>query len=271
MSRAAAGILYIAGLIPLKVEKVNLRMQTSRTAVFFGTALLLAASAGLANASTITASLYSPDAGLGPVVINLTGITPTSQTSFSGPGYSVSFGVDLGQSGQGVVQGAVSGRYAIPVAGVTGSNQPEYLTGNYGSALTTNAANSGNYFSTGTGNITIDFNQQETWLALLWGSIDTGNLLTFKNGNNTVFTVTGTAVQNAAAGFVGNGFQGPGGSAYVLVNTSTPFTSVVASSGTVSFEFGGVAASAVPEPSSFWCLFGLGIGIVALRRRISFS
>src|ERR1019366_8663845 len=91
------------------------------------------------------------------------------------------------------------------------------------------------------------------------------------NGNNTVFTVTGTAVQNATAGFAGNGFQGPGGSAYVLVNTSTPFTSVIASSSTVSFEFGGVVASPVPEPSSFWCLFGLSIGIVALRRRISFS
>src|ERR1035438_393311 len=241
-------------------------MQTSRIAVSVGTALLLAASAGLANANTITASLFSPDAGLGPVIIDLTGITATSQTSFSGPGYSVSFAVD---SDQGVVQGALGGRYAIPVAGVVSGNQPEYLTGGYGSALTTLAADSGNYFSTGTGAITMNFNQPETWLALLWGSIDTENLLTFKNGNNTVFTVTGTDVQNAAAGFAGNGFQGPGGSAYVLVNTSTPFTSVIASSGVVSFEFDGVVASAVPEPGT-WCLFGLGIGIVALRRRISF-
>jgi hypothetical protein len=242
-------------------------MKTSRIAVFVGTALLLAASAGIANASTITASLYSPDAGLGPVLINLAGISPTpSQTSFSGPGYSVSFAVE---SDQGVVRGALDSRYAVPVAGVTGGNA-EYLTGDYGSALTTNPADSGNYFSTGTGTITIDFNQPETWLALLWGSIDTGNQLTFMNGSNTVFTVTGTDVQNAAAGFVSNGFQGPGGSAYVLVNTSTPFTSVIASSSSVSYEFGGVVASAVPEPNSFWCLFGLGIGIVALRRRISF-
>ncbi len=244
-------------------------MQTSRIAAFVGTALLLAASAGIANASTITASLFSPDAGFGPVFITLAGITPVSQTSFSGPGYAVSFNVALGQSGQGVVQGAVGGRYAIPVAGVTGGDQ-EYLTGDYGSTLTTDAAKSGNYFSTGTGTITIDFNQQETWLALLWGSIDNENLLTFKNGDSTVFTVSGTAVQDAAAGFVGNGFQGPGGSAYVLINTGTPFTSVVASSGVVSFEFGGVVGSAVPEPSSFWCLFGLGIGMVALRRRFSF-
>src|ERR1035438_5134345 len=242
-------------------------MQTSRIAVSVGTALLLAASAGLANANTITASLFSPDAGLGPVIINLTGITATSQASFSGPGYSVSFAVD---SDQGVVQGALGGRYAIPVAGVVSGNQPEYLTGGYGSPMTDVAANSGNYFSTGTGTITMNFNQPEYWLALLWGSIDTENLLTFKNGNNTVFTVTGTAVQNAAAGFLSNGFQGPGGSAYVLVNTDTPFTSVIASSRVVSFEFGGVVGSPVPEPSSFLCLFGIGVGIVALRRRIHF-
>ena len=242
-------------------------MQTSRIAVVVGTALLLGASAGIANASTISASLFSPDAGLGPVVINLTTITAVSQDPFSGPGYSVSFAVN---AGQGVVQGAASGVYAIPVAGVTSGNQTEYLTGGYGSALTANAADSGNYFSTGIGSITINFNQPETWLGLLWGSIDTGNQLTFMNGSTTVFTVDGTAVQNAAAGFAGNGFQGPGGSAYVLVNTSTPFTSVIASSSTVSYEFGGVVASDVPEPSSFWCLFGLGIGIVALRRRISF-
>ena len=245
-------------------------MQTSRIAVVVGTALLLGASAGIANASTITASLYSPDAGLGPVFISLTGIQVVSQASFSGPGYSVSFAIDASQPDQGVVNGAHGCCYAIPVAGVVNGNQAEYLTGDYGSPLTTNAANSGNYFSTGTGAITINFNQPETWLALLWGSIDTGNQLTFMNGNNTVFTVDGTAVQNAAAGFAGNGFQGPGGSAYVLVNTSTPFTSVIASSSTVSFEFGGVVASPVPEPGS-WCLFGLGIGIVALRRRISFS
>ena len=241
-------------------------MQTSRIAVFVGSALLLAAGAGMGNASTITASLFSPEAGLGPVILDLSTVTATSHASFSGTGYSISFAVD---PDQGVVRGALASKYAIPVAGVLNGNA-EYLTGGYGSPLTTNTADSGNYLSTGTGTVTIDFSQQETWLALLWGSIDTGNRLTFKNGTTTVFTVTGTDVQNAAAGFVGNGFQGAGGSAYVLVNTSTPFTSVIASSGTVSFEFGGVAASAVPEPGTFGCLFGVGVALVALRRRIHF-
>jgi hypothetical protein len=237
-------------------------MRISRITVSVGTALLLAA--GIANASTITASLFSPEAGLGPVVIDLTGIAAPSHGAFSGTGYSVSFAVD---AGQGVVHGAADGLYAIPVGGVSGG-QPEYLTGGYGSALTPTVGLSGNYFSTGTGTITITFDQPETWFALLWGSIDTGNSLTFNNGGNAVFTVTGTTVQDAASGFVGNGFQGPGGSAYVVINTSTPFTSVTASSNIVSFEFGGVVASDVPEPSSVWCLFGAGIGMFALRRRI---
>jgi hypothetical protein len=245
-------------------------MHTSRIAVSVGTALLLAASAGVANASTIEASLFSPEAGSGPVVIDLTGITAPSQIPFSGIGYTVSFvGV---ASDQGVVKGALGGRYAIPVAGVSGG-QPEYLTGAFGSAPTTIAGDSGNYFSTGTGKIVIGFTTPQTWLALLWGSIDTGNSLTFDDTANTV--VTGLEVQTATTGFVSNGYQGPGGSAYVLIKTDTPFTSVTATSDVVSFEFGGVAGSnsgftTVPEPGSFWCLFGIGAGIVAMRRRINF-
>jgi hypothetical protein len=57
------------------------------------------------------------------------------------------------------------------------------------------------------------------------------------------FVVTGSEVQTAAAGFVSNGFQGPGGSAYVVVDTSTPFTTVTAASTQISFEFAGVAVA----------------------------
>jgi hypothetical protein len=163
-----------------------------------------------------------------------------------------------------LVQGAAGGLHAIPVAGVSGT-APTYLTGNYGSSTTTSAAASGNYFSTGTGTITFTFSTPQTSLALLWGSIDTTNSLSFNDASS--FKVTGSAVQAAAAGFASNGFQGPGGSAYVVVNTTTPFTTVTATSSVVSFEFAGVAAdtaafTATPEPASF-LLFGLGLGLVA--------
>jgi len=254
-------------------------MRISRTAVSVGTALLLAASAGIANAATIQASLFEPDVGLGPVVIALAGITPTpSQTGISAADYSISFLPGF-SSAQGIVNGPASNLYAIPVAGINGAAQPEYLTGDFGSALTSDAGKSGNYFSTGTGSIVITFASPQTWLALLWGSVDKGtngglgNFLTFNDLANSV--VTGQEVQDAAKGFVGNGYQGAGGSAYVIVHTDTPFTTVTASSSVVSFEFGGVAGSnsgftIVPEPSSVCYLFGAGIGIVAMRRRLHF-
>jgi hypothetical protein len=243
-------------------------MQISRIAVSVGTALLLAASAGIASAATIQASFFTPLAGPGPVVLDLTAITAPSSGFISGSGYTVSFAV---AAGQGVVIGAVPLLHAVPVAGVTGG-APEYLTGGFGSALTTDVDSSGNYFSTGTGTITISFTTPQTWLALLWGSVDAGNSLSFSDGT----VVTGVEIQSLLAGFVSNGFQGPGGSAYVIIDTGAPFTSVIATSDVVSFEFGGVAGSSsgftvTPEPSSAWCLFGIGIGIVAMRRRINFS
>lgn len=226
---------------------------------------------GWMNAATITADLFTPLAPSGstPVLIDLSGITAPSQTVISGIGYTITFsGVP---AGQGVVQGTVATLHATPVAGETGTT-PEYLTGGFGTALTTNIGASGNYLSTDVGTITIMFSSPETSLALLWGSVDAGNLLTFNDVAGS--TVTGAQVQSAAAGFVSTGAQGPGGSAYVLVNTSTPFTTVIASSANVSFEFGALAAagtspSGVPEPASP-VLIGSGIGLMAaygLRRR----
>jgi hypothetical protein len=227
--------------------------------------LTLAVATSVARADSIQASLFSPQAPSGGTVVevNLSGITAPSQTDITTAAYSISFSGLM--SDQGVVQGTTSS-HAVPVAGVTGGSTPEYLTGGYGSALTTNVADSGNYLSTGLGTITITFATPQTSLALLWGSIDTGNSLTFNDSAS--FTVTGTDVQNAAAGFVSNGFQGPGGSAYVIVDTSTPFTTVTATSSVVSFEFAGIAAAtsnfAVPEPSSVVLLAAGICGLVVL-------
>ncbi len=225
---------------------------------------------GVAHADSISASLNSPIPPSGGVLsaIDLTGITTPSQTTVTKPGYTVT--VTTG-SRQGIVKGSSAGLYAVPVAGVT-HGTAEYLTGNFGSSLTTSVANSGNYFSTGLGSITFTFSTPQKSFALLWGSIDTTNALTFNDENH--YHVTGTNVQTAASGFTQNGFQGPGGSAYVVVNTTSPFTSVTASSGVVSFEFAAVAASSVaftPEPSSA-PLFALGLSAIvfgAFRRHRS--
>lgn len=247
-------------------------MKLVRSFIWATAALALAVAVPQVHADTISASLFSPlppPAGSVTTILDTTGVTAPSQSTVTGSGYSISF--SSVPSTQGIVQGDLSAIHAVPVGGVTGGGAPTYLTGNYGSALTPTIANSGNYFSTGLGNITFTFDAPQTSLALLWGSIDTTNSLTFNNATN--YTVTGTAVQTAAAGFISNGFQGPGGSAYVIVNTTTPFTSFTATSGVVSFEFAGVAASnqafsQIPEPGSV-ALLGLGLSVAGfvLHRR----
>ncbi|HUA85266.1 MAG TPA: PEP-CTERM sorting domain-containing protein [Bryobacteraceae bacterium] len=241
-----------------------------RTFLVAATAISVSIFAGVAKADTITASLYSPltPGGATPVIINLAGVTPPSDTTLDGTGYTVTFSVG---SGQGVVDGS-SDLHAVPVAGATGTGDdtPEYSTGGFGSPLTTNIDDSGNYFSTGTGTITITFSSPQTSLALLWGSIDTGNSVILNDGT----TITGTEVQAAASGFVSNGFQGPGGSAYVVIDSTSSFTTVELTSSVVSFESADIAAasqpfvSTVPEPTSV-VLIGTGLGLaVLLRRRI---
>jgi hypothetical protein len=145
-----------------------------------------------------------------------------------------------------VVQGSSSGQYAAP--------------------FTADGAYTGNYFSTGTGSITITFATDQLAMALLWGSVDSYNQVQLFEGSTLVGSVAGSDIEANA-----NGSQGYGGSFYTLINSTVAFDEVVLSSTSPSFEFAQFEADVsndyVPEPASL-AVFGVGLlGLAALRRR----
>jgi len=172
-------------------------------------------------------------------------------TGFTLPGGAggVAFNV---ATNQGVVTGAMGGLYADPITGETSGGQAiPYV---------------GNYFSTGDGTITFSYTQNQSALALLWGSVDPGNTITLMENGSTVGVITGNQItQNP------NGGQGFGGSFFVELISGLPFNEVVVSDTQPSFEFAefesAPTSSNIPEPAS---LAAMGVGLLALaglRRR----
>ena len=108
-----------------------------RSGIFVRTTLLIAASVCIAKGDTMDTSFYSPFAAAGSVVvpIDLDGVTTPSQSTLDGTGFTITFSSGF-SAVQGIVEGYSSGEHAVPVAGVTGADQPEFLTDGYSSPLT---------------------------------------------------------------------------------------------------------------------------------------
>jgi len=219
-----------------------------------------------AHALTISASTTAPLPVPGTATpIVLQGFAVPASNPVIGTGYTLNFFVP---ANQGIVRGALGGQYAIPIAGTSGGG-PLYLTGDFGSALSASAGDAGNYLSTGVGTITLAFGSAQTAFLMLWGSIDDYNTAEFFNGATLVQSVGGTEVA-ALVGASPNGFQGFGGSAYVLFSGAA-FDRIAFSSTTNSFEFAALIGStqpfAVPVPAGL-ALFGMGLlGLGLLRGR----
>jgi hypothetical protein len=123
------------------------------------------------------------------------------------------------------------------------------------------------------GSVTLRFPTLETYLGILWGSVDGYNSLNFYNGATLIGTVTGSDVLASP-----NGDQGINGTAYVNIGATggSAFDRVVVTSGLNAFEFDDIsfnvtlstlAADPLPEPTGLG-LFGIGLlGLGFVRRR----
>ncbi len=229
-------------LIPFRAQ-ATLTAQTSLTGFSSSISLL---SINFSSLPLSSSGDFSLDGGLVNLFIN----TPGGAVNFTSPDGQHITGTT--PTGEGIVQGAASGVYAPPVTNSSGSTW------------------SGNYISTGLGDIVLTFSQPVFGFALLWGSVDpTNELDIFSNGSvksnapvlgTLVGTVLGSAIAPGATGS-----QTFGGSFYTSITSTVAFDQVYLTSGAVSFES---ADFNLEEPEPGTLLSGLAglILIVVLRR-----
>lgn len=115
----------------------------------------------------------------------------------------------------------------------------------------------------GGGTATFTFSTPQSNFGLLWGSIGTSDSLSFYNSANSLIGVASPT--NFLASTADFGSWGADGTYYVDVNSSTPFSKVVATTASNCFELDDVAY-ATPEPATC-ALAAVGLGVLGFVRR----
>jgi len=193
-------------------------------------ALALALSAGAATAATISiASLADTTAMLGSLSATSV-VLPSGVTS----------------SNLKKVSNSIGGQFRSPfeALGVGNYESIEYFT--VGSPVPNNINPA-----------TLTFGKDQTSFSMLWGSIDTWNVLQFFNNNVLTFTATGNVNVNPATQI----------DAYFVSIGSILFDKVVFTSNTAAFEVSNIQTTPVPVPAAGLLLIGALGGLAFLRRR----
>jgi hypothetical protein len=213
----------------------------------------------------------------GATYVNFDSATPGSDTSIVSGALTVSFAGNA-EAVQGPQAVSSTDNYGAPPI-LSGNNNLNFgsIYSGYDNTPFIDAGNIPN-----SGQITFNFSSAQNYFGLLWGSVDANNTLTFYSGANgtgsVIESITGAdlVAENSAVASGGTDYGdtfNPWGTAYVNVDTSSAFESVVATSGTFTFEIDNVAygdyGSSVPDGGmTFGLLGGALVGLRALRRRL---
>ena len=262
----------VISVAPRKQLSNNIIIMRRNTSACLAAAIITLACAGSVNANTITA-VIGGQAQSGANYVNFDVLSGGQTATYTSGGLTVSF------DGNARTAPAVSPAPQLPY--LSGNNNV-----NFGSAYTgpdtTTFLSAGNI--AGAGKLTFNFTTAQNYLGLLWGSIDFGvgngldNMLTFYSGANgtgsVVDFVDGNSLVALNTSLDDNlTFNGSGditGTAYVNINTTAAFESVVATSGNFTFEIDNVAyqnTGSVPDGGTTVGLLGMGLaGLASLRK-----
>lgn len=245
--------------------EINSIMKNITKSAALVAAILSLMCAESVNATTITA-VMGGSAESGAVYQNFDSLSSGNTGTYNlGNGLSITLTPDA--------QAYSGSTVNVATAPALSGNNNLYFGSLYTGADNTTYLEAGSTLAAQAGQITFNFSTAQTYLGLLWGSVDADNSLYFysgANGTGTLLdTITGANIAAVDPNISVNLYTATStnNTAYVNINTSFTFASVVAEGNpTITFEIDNVAynlGAQVPDGGMTALMLGLGfIGLV---------